>query len=104
MTQTKNVNDPRRLVGWLAVVGAVLAWSMAVLVGAAAGFDSAVLEHPAQMVAFSANSQNLYRLSMWADILGWYVPFLAVGGYLWQPMRQRMGAPFSESRAPGCSI
>jgi hypothetical protein len=92
MTQTKTTNDPRRLVGWLAVIGAVLAWSMAVLVAAAAGFDDAVLEHPARMVAYSANSQNIYRLSMWADILGWYLPFLAVGGYLWQPMRERMGA------------
>lgn len=92
MTQTKTTSDPRRLVGWLAVIGAVLAWSMAVLVAAAAGFDDAVLDHPARMVAFPATSQNLYRLSMWADILGWYLPFLAVGGYLWQPVRQRMGA------------
>lgn len=92
MTQKTNMNDPRAVVGWLAVGGAVLAWSMAVLVGAAAGFDFDLLEHPAMMLAFSPESQNLYRLSMWADILGWYVPFLAVGGYLWQPMRQRMGA------------
>ncbi|MCC7705628.1 hypothetical protein IGS59_25635 [Janthinobacterium sp. GW460P] len=92
MTQKNNSNDPRAVVGWLAVLGAVLAWSMAVLVGAAAGFDFEVLAHPTRMLAYSAESQNLYRLSMWADILGWYVPFLAVGGYLWQPMRQKMGA------------
>lgn len=92
MTRQTTLNDPRRLVGWLAVVGAVLAWSMAVLVGAAAGFDPAVLERPALMLGFSAQSQNLYRLSMWADILGWYLPFLAAGGFLWQSMRQRMGA------------
>ncbi|MYM93188.1 hypothetical protein [Duganella vulcania] len=92
MTHTSNATDPRRFVGWLAVIGAVLAWLMAVLVAAAAGFDSGVLDRPAMMVAYPAASQNLYRLSMWADILGWYVPFLAVGGYLWQPMRQRLGA------------
>lgn len=92
MTQKNNPKDPRVLVGWLAVIGAVLAWSMAVLVGAAAGFDFEVLERPAMMLAYPAGSQNLYRLSMWADILGWYVPFLAVGGYLWQPMRQKLGA------------
>jgi len=89
---TQAVNDPRRLVGWLAVFGAVLAWSMAALVGAAAGFDFEVLERPASMLAFTAESQDLYRLSMWADILGWYVPFLAVGGYLWKRMRQKKGA------------
>ena len=92
MTQTNNAMDPRHFVGWVAVIGAVLAWTMAVLVGAAAGFNFEVLERPAMMLAYSAESQNLYRLSMWADILGWYVPFLAVGGYLWQPMRQKLGA------------
>ncbi|MTK63335.1 MAG: hypothetical protein F8N15_02075 [Methanobacterium sp.] len=92
MTQKTIANDPRLFVGWLAVVGAFLAWSMAVLVGAAARFDFAVLARRVMMLGFSQESQNLYRLSMWADILGWYLPFLAVGGYLWQPMRQRMGA------------
>lgn len=92
MTQTSNAMDPRRFVGWLAVIGAILAWLMAVLVAGAAKFDFDVLDRPAMMLAYSAQSQNLYRLSMWADILGWYLPFLAVGGYLWQPMRQRLGA------------
>lgn len=92
MTQATTMNDPRRLVGWLAVAGAVLAWSMAVLVGAAASFDDAALARPSAMLAFGAASQNLYRLAWWADILGWYVPFLAVGGYLWGRMRQREGA------------
>lgn len=92
MTQQFNPNDPQRFVGWLAVIGAVLAWSMAVLVAAAAGFNFEVLDRPAMMLAYPAESQNLYRLSMWADILGWYLPFLAVGGYLWQRTRRRMGA------------
>lgn len=91
MTQPMTVNDPRRFVGWLAVTGAVLGWGMAVLYAAAANFDVEALERPVAMLGFSPGSQNLYRLSMWADILGWYVPFLAVGGYLWGRMRQRVG-------------
>ncbi|MBN3786823.1 hypothetical protein [Burkholderia sp. Ac-20353] len=91
MTQQMTVNDPRRFVGWLAVIGAVLGWGMAVLYAAAANFDVEVLERPVAMLAFAPGSQNLYRLSMWADILGWYLPFLAVGGYLWGRMRQRVG-------------
>ncbi|MFB9126687.1 hypothetical protein E2553_34370 [Paraburkholderia dipogonis] len=92
MTQHMTVSDPRRFVGWLAVIGAVLAWSMAVLYAAAANFDFEVLERPVAMLGFTPGSQNLFRLSMWADILGWYLPFLAVGGYLWGRMRQRVGA------------
>jgi hypothetical protein len=91
MTQQMTVNDPRRFVGWLAVIGAVLGWGMAALYAAAANFDFEVLERPVAMLGFSPGSQNLYRLSMWADILGWYLPFLAVGGYLWGRMRQRVG-------------
>ena len=91
MTQQSTKADPQRLVGWLAVVGALLAWIMAVLVGAAANFNPDVLAHPAAMLDYSPQSQNLYRLSMWADILGWYVPFLAVGGFLWQRIRQSAG-------------
>ncbi len=91
MKQAMTVNDPRRFVGWLAVIGAVLGWAMAVLAAAAADFDTEALARPSAMLAFSAEGQNLYRLSMWADILGWYLPFLAVGGYLWARMRQRVG-------------
>ncbi|RQS71956.1 hypothetical protein DID96_11740 [Burkholderia sp. Bp8963] len=91
MTQHVMVSDPRRFVGWLAVIGAVLGWGMAVLYAAAANFDAEVFERPAAMLSFAPASQNLYRLSMWADILGWYLPFLAVGGYLWGRMRQRVG-------------
>jgi len=91
MTQQKTVNDPRRFVGWLAVIGAVLGWAMAVLYAAAANFDVEVLARPVAMLGFSPGAQNLYRLSMWADILGWYLPFLAIGGYLWGRMRQRVG-------------
>jgi hypothetical protein len=92
MTQPLTTNDPRRLVGWLAVIGALLAWTMAVLFGAAAGFDDEVLAHPVAMIGYDAHAQNLYRLSMWADILGWYLPFLAVGGYLRERMRRHSGA------------
>jgi hypothetical protein len=91
MTQQMTVSDPRRFVGWLAVIGAVLGWGMAALYAAAANFDVEILERPVAMLGFSPGALNLYRLSMWADILGWYLPFLAVGGYLWGRMRQRVG-------------
>ncbi|WP_354673475.1 hypothetical protein [Cupriavidus alkaliphilus] len=91
MTQHMTANDPRRFVGWLAVIGAVLGWGMVALQAAAASFDFELLERPVAMLGFDPQGQNLYRLSMWADILGWYLPFLAVGGYLWGRMRQRVG-------------
>ncbi|MYN44765.1 hypothetical protein GTP23_06720 [Pseudoduganella sp. FT93W] len=91
MLQKIASSDSQRFAGRVAVVGAILAWTMAILLMAAAGFDFDAAENPVSMLAFSAEAQNLYRLGMWADILGWYIPFLVVGGFLWQRMRQRMG-------------
>ncbi len=68
MAQHTTLSEPRRIVGWLP-------WSVwcsagvAVLYVAAANFDFEVLVRPLAMLAFVPGSQNLYRLSMWADIL-----------------------------------
>ncbi|WCM23648.1 hypothetical protein NDK50_22600 [Paraburkholderia bryophila] len=40
------------------------------LYATSANFDFEVLDRPVPILAFAPGSQNLYRLSMWADIRG----------------------------------
>lgn len=83
----------RRLVGWIAVVGAVLAWINVGCYVVATGGDFALVFQPAQFLALPASAQRYFTTAMTLDVLSFYLPFLAIGGYLWAQLRVDHGAP-----------
>jgi hypothetical protein len=85
--------DPgHRFAGWIAIVGSVFAWlSVYCLYAATAGDLDAVL-HPATALGLDAMALQRFRLAMLADILGFYLAVLIVGGYLWSSSRYEVGA------------
>ena len=86
------MNDSSRFAGSVAVIGAAIAWCVVPLYLAATNFNVDLMNHPASALALTARSQSLYGCSMWADILGMYLPFIVVGGYLWSRVRPTTGA------------
>jgi hypothetical protein len=86
------MKDTGRFAGCVAVIGAVIAWCVVPFYLAATHFNVDLMNHPAAALALSARSQSLYGGSMWADVLGTYLPFIVIGGYLWSRMRPATGA------------
>src|SRR5271165_3409677 len=48
--------------------------------------------HPATALGFDAVVQQWFRLAMLADIFGFYLAVLIVGGYLWSSSSHEVGA------------
>lgn len=85
-------NEAARLTAWAAILGGLFAYlnvaSMVLLTDA----DMAVTLRGATMLTLADEQRELFRLSMFADILGFYLPLLAIGGYLWRRFREEAGA------------
>ncbi|NEX23561.1 hypothetical protein G3480_25330 [Thiorhodococcus mannitoliphagus] len=92
MTNIQRTEAPRRLAGWVAIVGALLAWSQIGLYMAALSGDLAVVYKPAVFLSLPAPAHDLFHASLVLDTLGFYLPFLVIGGYLWSVMREEHGA------------
>jgi len=82
----------RRLVGWVAIVGALLGWINVGLYVAATGGDFSIVFKPAAFLALPATAHGYFCAAMVLDTLGFYLPFLLVGGYLWSLLRSAHGA------------
>jgi hypothetical protein len=81
-----------RFAGWVAIVGSIFAWlSVCCLYAATAGDVDAVF-HPATALGLDAAAQQWFRLAMLADIFGFYLAVLIVGGYLWSSSRHEVSA------------
>jgi hypothetical protein len=48
--------------------------------------------HPATALGFDASAQQWFRLAMLADVFGFYLAVLVVGGYLWSSSRHEVSA------------
>lgn len=83
----------RRLIGGVAIGGALLGWFTIVAYVIATGGDLDALSRPATALTLAPAAQRWFLASMLADSFGFYLPFLAVGGYLWGRLRPRFGAP-----------
>jgi hypothetical protein len=93
MSTTFFLDPSHRFTGWVAVVGSLLAWfSLYGLYAATAGDLDAVF-HPATALGLDAAALQWFRVAMLADVFGFYLPALVVGGYLW-----------SSSRHQGCAL
>ncbi|WP_085634030.1 hypothetical protein [Pseudomonas sp. R16(2017)] len=85
-------NKTVRMTAWAAILGGVFAYLNVGLMAVATQGDMAVTLQGATMLALPAGSRQLFRLSMFADLLGFYLPLLAIGGHLWSQYRQQAGA------------
>lgn len=81
-----------RLTAWSAILGAVFAWLNVALSLSVTGQDTGMILHGATMLALPTDTRDLFRWSMLADILGFYLAVLVIGGYLWHRFRDEAGA------------
>jgi hypothetical protein len=92
MRTTSFLEPDHRFAGWTAIAGSMLAWfSLYCLYAATAGDIDAVL-HPATALELDAAGAQWFRVAMLADVFGYYLPVLIVGGYLWSSSRHEAGA------------
>jgi hypothetical protein len=92
MSTNSSLHPGYRFAGWIAIVGSIFAWfSLYCLYAATAGDLDAVL-HPATALGLDATAQQWFRVAMLADMFGFYLAVLIVGGYLWSSSRQEVGA------------
>ena len=82
-----------RLTGWSALIGGGFAYLNVALVLAATGGDTGLLLHGPSMLGLPTEARELFRWGMFADVLGFYLPMLVIGGYLWRTFRDRAGVP-----------
>ncbi|WP_229722038.1 hypothetical protein [Marinobacterium nitratireducens] len=45
----------------------------------------------AAMLSLPAETRELFRYSMFADVLGFYLPMVVIGGYFWASFREQAG-------------
>lgn len=92
MRNTQDTETPRRLAGRVAIIGALLAWSQIAVYMVALKGDLAVVFEPAIFLSLPAPTHDYFHASLILDTLGFYLPFLVIGGYLWSVMRVEHGA------------
>jgi hypothetical protein len=92
MTNMPSIETARRLAGWVAIIGALLAWSEIGVYMLALGSDLALVYKPAAFLSLPTSAHTYFHASLVLDTLGFYLPFLVIGGYLWSVMRVEHGA------------
>lgn len=92
MTMPAYQNHATRFTGWAAIIGGLFAYANVGLVLAATGGNMDTILNGALMLALPGDARALFRWGMFADILGFYLPVLAIAGYLWRRFRDEAGA------------
>lgn len=77
----------RRLAGWTALTGGIIAWFSLYCFYAAIGSDFDAVFHPATALSLDAKAQQWFRVGALADLCGFYLAMLIVGGYFWSTLR-----------------
>lgn len=101
VSASTDMRDPgRTLTGWVALFGAAMATACTVCYLLAVDFKLDAIFIPSVALSLSPHKQALFRFSQLADCLGYYLPFVAIGAYLWSRLRTRqetivdIAAPF----------
>ncbi len=87
MTIAPRADEGRRLVGWVAIVGGLLGWATIGFWLAAVGGDLTVVYQPQIFLSLPSPAHGYFHAAMVLDTLGFYLPFLLIGGYLWSHLR-----------------
>ncbi|MDC5132959.1 DUF4386 domain-containing protein [Acinetobacter baumannii] len=86
MDSIKQYDDGHVFTAWVALIGTVMAATCLLCFLAVTGFDLHQIFKPEFALTLSAKDQALFRTSMISDCFGFYLPFLAVGVYLWRKL------------------
>jgi uncharacterized membrane protein len=81
-----------RFTAWSAIIGGVLAYANVGLSFAVTGPDADMVLHGASMLVLPPDTRELFRWCMVADTLGFYLPFVVIGGYFVHAFREELGA------------
>ncbi|MGF6879678.1 hypothetical protein [Paraburkholderia sp. MM5477-R1] len=81
-----------RFTAWSAIIGGILAYANVGLSVAVTGPDADMVLHGVSMLALPPDIRDLFRWCMVADTLGFYLPFLVIGGYFVHVFREELGA------------
>ncbi|MXN78034.1 hypothetical protein GR157_25215 [Burkholderia sp. 4701] len=87
-----NSHNVIRFTAWNAIVGGLVAYATVGLSLAVTGGDIALVLQGASMLRLPAETRDLFRWWMLADMLGFYLPFIAIGGYFLHAFREELGA------------
>lgn len=85
-------NEAVRVTAWAAILGGLFAYLNVGFMLMVTHGDMTVTLDGAQMLSLPAQLRQYFRLSMFADLLGFYLPLLVIGGYLWRAFREQAGA------------
>ena len=80
-----------RFTAWSAIIGGILAYATVVLSTMVTGPDTGMVLHGAMMLALPADTRDLFRMSMLADVFGFYLAVLVIGGYFLPAFREELG-------------
>ena len=86
-----NSKEVVRLTAWAAIVGGIFAYLNVALMVVATKGDMGITLQGASMLTLPAESREFFRLSMFADVLGFYLPLIAIGAYFWASFRDKAG-------------
>lgn len=92
MNTHRQTGDARLLAGWTAIFCALCAWFNIYGFLTATHGDAGAMLHGATALGLEPGAQQWFRVSMLADIFGFYFAFLVLGGYLWTRLRVAGGA------------
>jgi len=92
MGMSNDSNKVMRFTAWSAIIGGLLAYANVGLVSMVAGPDTGMLLHGATMLSLPSDTRDLFRLSMLADVFGFYLPVLVIGGYFLHVFKEELGA------------
>lgn len=81
-----------RFTAWSAIIGGILAYANVGLSFMVTGPDADMVLHGATMLALPPDTRDVFRWCMVADIFGFYLPFLVIGGYFVHVFREELGA------------
>ena len=87
-----NSYNVARFTAWSAIFGGIAACATLALSLVVTGGDIEMVPHGPAMLALSAEGRDLFRWWMLADVLGFYLPFVAIGGYFLHTFREELGA------------
>ncbi|KMW44601.1 hypothetical protein PQH03_23830 [Ralstonia insidiosa] len=87
-----NSYNVARFTAWNAILGGLAACATLALSVVVTGGDIEMVPHGSAMLALPAEGRDLFRWWMLADVLGFYLPFVAIGGYFVHTFREELGA------------
>lgn len=87
-----NSHNVARFTAWNGILGGLVAYATIGLSLAVTGGDIEMVLHGASMLALPTETRDLFRWWMLADVLGFYLPFVAIGGYFLHTFRKELGA------------